>query len=58
MGTAMKQSFFQNCGLADFWFCQAEKDMSGFVIRDKQSGIFTITQEAYHRVLKFEEIRL
>ena len=35
-----------NAGLADFWYCQAEKEMFGFVIRDKQTNIFSATQEA------------
>ena len=35
-----------NAGLADSWYCQAEKEMFGFVIRDKQTNIFSATQEA------------
>ena len=42
----VKYRFFQNAGLADFWYCQAEKEMFGFVIRDKQTNIFSATQEA------------
>ena len=37
----MKQGFVQNAGLADFWYCLAEKEMFGFVIRDKQTNIFS-----------------
>ena len=42
----MKQGFVQDAGLADSWYCQAEKEMFGFVIRDKQTNIFSATQEA------------
>ena len=41
----MKLGFVQNAGLADFWYCQAEKEMFGFVIRDKQTNIFSATQQ-------------
>ena len=41
----MKQGFVQNAGLADFWYCLAEKEMFGFVIRDKQTNNFSATQQ-------------
>ncbi len=41
----MKPGFVQNAGLADFWYCLAEKEMFGFVIRDKQTNIFSATQQ-------------